>query len=324
MILAEISNGTRDVAEIYDHIKILAALNADEYREAKNERGHTFSLDDYAPQIRGLIRCFEGIEKVDLELFPKDKVGSLYAIISKVEQFFNKLKNPNFTESHWNSIEHELQQIHAQAHSEMGSIRLHSISPEDSRMEQLVNDAEVAAKDIDRKRNESEEVLQKLQDELNKQGVSKEARPFNREAEKLGRSKKIWGWLLIISISLIIAVGYKLFAGIEIQEENVPWALNHLFGRLSILGALWYASLFCSRNYRAAAHGKVINERCRNALDSFETFVAGTSDPAVKNTILQRATETIFSHQTTGFGQRETVEPPAIVSPLLGGFTGKD
>lgn len=323
MILDEITPGTRNVVEIYDHIKALAELNANEYKEVKNERGHTFSLDDYASQIRGLIRCFVGIEKLDIEFYPKNELHSLSETISQVEQFFNNLNSPDFSESNLNSIEHELPRIHEAAYSVMRNIRRHSILPDDSRIQQLVKDAQAKVKDIGAMKTDSEKLLQKLQDESNKQGVSEEARPFNREAERLGRSKKLWGWLLVASIILIIAVGYTLFAGNEIQEENVSLTLSHLFARLSVLGALWYASLFCSRNYRAAAHGKIINERCRNALESFEKFVAGTSDPAVKDTILQRATETIFSHQTTGFGQRETVEPNSMLPPLLGGFADR-
>ena len=324
----ELPHNATDVDLIHNRIKALAGLNADDYNKVKSDKGHTFNLEDHISQIRGLIRCFEGIEKVDLELYPKNKLTSnnepLQRIILDTEQFFNELKDPGFTQSHLDAIEQKLKGIHERAHSKMGSIKAHSTSPDDSRMQDRAIYAGKLLKDMEKKNNNAGVILQKLQDESNKQGVSKEARPFKDEAERFDRSQTKWYWFLVASILLIIVGGLVSVLVFEIPTGDVSSTLSHVLARLSVLGALWYAALFCSRNYRAAAHGKIINNRCANALDSFEQFVAGTSDTAVKNAVLQRATETIFSHQTTGFGQREKVEPPLIFSQLVGGFAGKD
>ena len=114
-----------------------------------------------------------------------------------------------------------------------------------------------------------------------------------------------------------------MFLEFDVPTGNEFEILSHLFARLSVLGALWYVTIFCSRNYRAAAHGKIINERCRNSLDSFRIFADGAHDVDAKKAVLLRATETIFSHQTTGFGQREKGETNFISPHMLGGFVGK-
>ena len=331
MPLTELPRRETDASKIYDHIKALASLEADTFKEAKNKKGDIFNLREHQPGIKRLIKCFRGIEKTDIESFPKQKLTdpSFYfdEAISNVERFFNRLTNPDFTSENVNSVGHDLPTIYADAYEKMGWIKLHSTSQDDSRVQQLVSDAENLLKKANDAQNDWEKLSQTLRDELNKQGISKEAHPFHLEAENFGRSQKLWGRLLGFSILLIIFVGLALFLWFKIPTENLSLTLSHLLSRLSVLGALWYATIFCSRNYRAAAHGKIINERCRNALNSFEVFLDGTSDPAVKNAVLQRATETIFSHQTTGFGQREKCdksETNFILKSLAGGFTEKD
>ena len=175
MILTEISPSETNVHIIYNHIEALAALESDIFKEVKNREGFTFSLGKHYGEIKGLIKCFEGIEREDLESYPKNEIinDSLSQTICSVEEFFNLLTNRDFNSDDLLSIGDRLPNIHADAYKKMGRIKLHSTSPYNSRVQQVVSKLENLSRDLGRIKNDSEKVLQYLQDQSNKKEISK-------------------------------------------------------------------------------------------------------------------------------------------------------
>ena len=326
MAITELDRNENNLDTIYEHIKILADLNIDDYQSLETQEGDSLNLENLVPGIRRTTRCFIGIQKSDLEMFPKSRLYELVDVIYRVEDFLNRVQNPNSTQTrdNVNEREGELSTLYDEIHPVIGQVKLHSISPDNSEMQSILNHTKIDSQSIKEMEKEATKLLETLRNYLKREGVSNEAKPFNDVIQKHRSHKRWWGISFGFFIACIIGTGFWLFLGREIPIDNVSLTLSHLLTRMTILGALWYAAYFCNRNYRVAAHQQIINERCKNSLDSFQVFVDGASDQAVKDAILRTATETIFSHQPTGFGQRETVHPNSILVNLLGEVTGKD
>lgn len=76
-------------------------------------------------------------------------------------------------------------------------------------------------------------------------------------------------------------------------SEGIPTGLAEAAARIVIVGALYFASVVCLRNYRAHRHLHVVNTHRRNALKTFETFAKAATDEETKKVILLAASGTI-------------------------------
>ena len=86
--------------------------------------------------------------------------------------------------------------------------------------------------------------------------------------------------------------------------------IQFVAARIILFGVLSYALVSAVRIYRAEAHNQVVNAHRHHALRTFETFTAASSDDATRNAVLMQATQCIFSHRPSGFGQREDDAAP--------------
>ena len=82
--------------------------------------------------------------------------------------------------------------------------------------------------------------------------------------------------------------------------DSVPGTVS----KLALLAVLYYAVIWSARMYRSDQHNAVISQHRHNALRTFETFVNASGDDATKNAVLLHATDSIFSHQASGYSER--------------------
>ena len=102
-------------------------------------------------------------------------------------------------------------------------------------------------------------------------------------------------------------------------------AIQLVAARLLVFGILSYSVVWAGRMYRSQAHNQVVNKHRSDALRTFETFAEATSDAATKNVILVQATQCIFSHRPSGFGQQDNdVAPSSHMLELTRGMIGPE
>jgi hypothetical protein len=142
-------------------------------------------------------------------------------------------------------------------------------------------------------------------------GVSEQSACFRNQANLHKRAA--WTWLLSGGV---LAAGSALFAWLALSTIPQPGPsvstaqyIHFALPRVLVLSLLFYVLFWSAKNYVSHRHNEVVNRHRQNALQTFETFVHATKDDAIKDAVLIRATQAIFTPQPTGYAPSD-VEPP--------------
>jgi len=138
-------------------------------------------------------------------------------------------------------------------------------------------------------------------------GVAQHAIHFKQESK--GHAQARWKWLVTTSVFAALILFYGGFNVYYYTTHvlDIPTAqlVQLSISKIVVFGALYFALIWAGRMYRAESHNWVINQHRQNALSTFETFVKAASDEQTKSAVLLQATQSIFSHQPSGFSQHE-------------------
>ena len=150
-------------------------------------------------------------------------------------------------------------------------------------------------------------IISSAQDELASAGVEKHSLIFNTEAETHKASADSWKQWSIILIALVVVVVLTFFAIFVwcLDDVTSPRRLIET-GVLAalIISMLSYAISLTVKNFFAEKHLESVNRHKANCLSTFNTFV-DSADEERKAAVLLQATQTIFSHQKSGFLSKE-------------------
>ncbi|HBY54575.1 MAG TPA: hypothetical protein DEH15_19330 [Marinilabiliales bacterium] len=150
-------------------------------------------------------------------------------------------------------------------------------------------------------------ILNSAQSELSKAGVEKHSDIFNSQALVHSKEASSWRKYSIILISLIVLIAFAFFiviAFIISTEGRTVIIETSIFGAL-IISILSYSLSLCVKNYFAEKHNESVNRHKANCLGTFNTFI-DSADEERKAAVLLHATQTIFSHQRSGFLSKDT------------------
>lgn len=158
------------------------------------------------------------------------------------------------------------------------------------------------------------EVLNSARTELSKGGVNKHSGIFEEQALEHKQNGETWKIniivLLIVNVLIIVSI---LFSVIWFIEERSVRIEVGIFGAI-LISLISYAIVLCTKNYFAEKHNQNINKHRANCLGTYNTFV-DSADEERKAAILLHATNTIFSHQTSGYLARES--EPNNPNPII-------
>ena len=171
----------------------------------------------------------------------------------------------------------------------------------------LTKRAQDAIKSIQMNLKESADIIEKLRLAAATVGTDVHYVHFAEAASSYKNRGKDWlrGTIIFAFFTLIFGawnIWYYLFNSpnlTSIQTLQVGMA------KLVVFGLLYYAALWCGKMYKAQQHNYVVNQHRHIALNTFETFVAATSDPQTKEAILLQAAQSIFLPQHSGFAPQE-------------------
>jgi len=120
-----------------------------------------------------------------------------------------------------------------------------------------------------------------------------------------------------IVVVLVLALRFPILA-----NETSPQIAQYVVSRVSTIGLLAYASLFCVRNYRSHRHLAVANAHRANALATFKTFVNAASDESDEGEGPRRSHRDASSRLRPSGYLAEDPEPSRIVE-IIKSFGGK-
>lgn len=150
-------------------------------------------------------------------------------------------------------------------------------------------------------------ILSSAQSELSKAGVEKHSDIFDLQAKGHTQGASNWRKYSIILIILIVAIALIFFVVIAFflsSKDRTIIIETSIFGAL-IISILSYSLSLCVKNYFAEKHNESINRHKANCLGTFNTFI-DSADEERKAAVLLQATQTIFSHQRSGFLSKDT------------------
>lgn len=181
----------------------------------------------------------------------------------------------------------------------------------------LDTEARAAKRSIDEKAKEMETVFkektemldgleQEIRKQLAKQGVTKQAKFFEDEAEIHDDAADKWGtstlrWAGVLSVTAIASLAtYKLPL---IAATNLPEAIQLTTGKLVLLGALAFMLIRSARNYQAHKHSQAINRHKQNSLLTYTALVEAGPTPETRSIVLNHAAASIYALPDTGYGR---------------------
>ena len=274
------SNET-DATAIAEACQKVANWNPDDFAEIKGS-DFTINFSAGVPVIRRLVSIFAGIERPDIEALTTANRQLLSNRLRVVHKIFSEIEQPN-QRFDSQQMSDRLRQTYEETRNNLVNI-IAFIRPETTdQMQSILEDAQRKAREMDSWRDEAERVLAGIRDASAKAGVPKHARRFETAAERFGGSKIRWLRAAIALAGLTMFVGWWLLVWQQPDTTQLAETVPFILARVFVLGVLSYALVWSGKMFRAATHNQIVNEHRRDALETFETFVNGTSVPYHKS-----------------------------------------
>ncbi|MBN1271218.1 MAG: hypothetical protein JXB26_03015 [Candidatus Aminicenantes bacterium] len=142
-------------------------------------------------------------------------------------------------------------------------------------------------------------------------GVTTQANYFERQAKEHRRGSRIWLFLTGLFSAFLIGFGVLIWINVKkmiLENYNTTQLIQISIAKLIIFTVLYYAVIWAGKAYKSHKHNYIVNKHRENALLTFRAFIESTDNPEIKNAVLLKATETIFSPQLSGFISSEKDE----------------
>ena len=157
-------------------------------------------------------------------------------------------------------------------------------------------------------------------------GVTHHASRFAEEADRHDKAR--WWWLGATGIFFALLLFYSIWIlcgnATTVSATSTEQLIQAAIARVLLFSVLSSGLVWTARMYRAASHNWVVNRHRQHALSTFETFATAASDDQTKNAVLLQATQSIFSHQPSGFapGEKEATASPQVLE-IIRNATGR-
>lgn len=147
-------------------------------------------------------------------------------------------------------------------------------------------------------------------------GVSQNAEHYSLAAEENKNSAKSWLWATsVLAVITLLVAAWFLKNSLSYTPSTVAESIQYVSSKVLLLTVLFSALYWAGKNYRAYKHNQTLNSHRKVALQTFRTFVEGTSDERVKDAILLHAAQAAFGSRSTGFDGGDSEAGP--VHPIV-------
>ena len=195
-----------------------------------------------------------------------------------------------------------------------GVQQLQSLQVLQSQLKQRLNEADSAAKPLEKQVKEAQEQIKnktaQLWEAVSAAEVSAQSGYFESEGQKHVAASYVW--MVLVFTAMALLVGYALH-GDELFPVDLPEeggiALTYAIAqaavtRVLVVTVLGYALFFCVRNYAVHRHNAIVNRHRKNALSTYIALVEANSTPENRDIVLAQAARCIFAPQESGYVRR--------------------
>ena len=166
---------------------------------------------------------------------------------------------------------------------------------------------------------------------------------FKEEANRHKKNSKVW--LIVASfITLAIILLAKYLLGVDstiVDNPTSAWQnqlsdkivlaiiVKNIVAKLIVFSTLFFVLALVVKSYKVNKHNEILNSHRHNTLNTFKSFIsAAGDDKQTKNAILLQTVQSIFSHQSTGYNDKESdpVNPNTKILEIIRDYvkTGKE
>jgi hypothetical protein len=349
------SNSAKALAKEIADVKIEQLVRADL---------NQFNLEPWRHVFERVLLFNRDIVDADLSVLPASTVEGFINRCTSVKQALHNVLNYTVTSGDPNRqrpemVAHLEAQFHdqynhcampltyAKSHSSVvqtEAAKLRSLAAEvaaaKEKFTQAVGEIDQQKQQNEKKANDMLEAMRKAAAEI---GVSQEAAHFQSVARAFQRGSLRW-LIAAAFAAILVFIGLAYLLDPQRPISKIPFLTNytppidpglprdpgamveHALARVGIVSLLSTVLWFCLRNYSASRHNYIVNNHRAVALTTFQTFVAGTATPAVKDAVLLRASEAAFSAQSSGYLKGEGGEPPQVthLTEIVKSAAGRD
>lgn len=287
----------------------------------REKLGTDLHFEAGVPYFARILRLFEDVRLADLDGVPlnllqaiKKHAHSAFDLFSRIQNFSTAVDNPRaqrdalITEaqdnyqSYYGTIAPPLAYAGKKG-TDFSELERRAKDTAD-RVDQILNEAKA---DVAKAQKEASTVLESIRNVAAESGVTQHQIHFENEAKTEGRSAV--AWLVATIIFGVFALGFA-FNSVDFfvtaPDLSLPQLAQIAIAKVLTFSVLSFGLIWCSSIYKTHKHNYVINRHRRNALGTFEAFAKATEDVDVKNAVLLRATEAIFSPAATGYSSPAT------------------
>ncbi len=256
------------------------------------------------------------LKNLPLDLLPDQEIdqligvfGQIMAQVTQIRSFTIVQQNPTGArDSIVNSIRGQATQLYVQAQSRIPFLAYQrgDVRRNEEALSRAVADARAALADATKyskaRREEVESIVAAAREASASVGVAHFTAEFGGTATAQENSARVWltvtGCLALATIAAALAFPFIfVVSGPQFDLH----AVQIITSKLVALGALFTATVWCGRMYKATKHQAAMNAHRANALKTFEAFVKATSDDQTRNAVLMETTRSIFAITTTGY-----------------------
>lgn len=304
--------------EIADLLTKITALKAADLARTE-ELGKKLSYESGVPLFRAIIDFFRRFGQADISFLSIHLLNEVRDACQDVNNCFDNIRTIDLTslgnpaaerDGHIAELDNAFGNrvtllaplLAASGHESL------SLREKEEDTKRLIADLHRMKVDVEKEKDEIlssvRSALTEVQEAAAKAGVATHAVHFDAEAKKYEQSSAKW-----LKRTVVLAIGALVLTGVAavhsfIASPSVGQSVQIAVSKIAVLAIVYSCMIWAARIYRSERHNWTVNrDRC-NALLSFETFVAASSDTPTKNAVLLQATESIFGHQPSGFSDK--------------------
>lgn len=295
---------------------------------AVNPAFGSINFEKVLPELQNFRRLLAALSSSDLALVPQPKRNDIVSSIKVLADLIQQMNNFNLESANPTELRNTIQSGIIKNYNALFDkvapyvpalfVGLDAVFESARRTIASTNEQQAQALADQRKvLEESHQALAAIKKITADAGVTQEAKHFSTAATEYATASNRWAAATVLVASLGVIWGLALIWVIPINPDAKPAEIvQQALAKIIVFTALYYALIFCARNYSANRHNYVVNKHKENSLGTFEAFVrAANSDNSIKNAVLLQATTSIFTAPPSGYsaGKEGDSEPPSKI-----------
>lgn len=291
------------------------------------------NFEDVVPDFEKMLDVVKQLHDRDITRLPtteldriKKGLTPLQQVINEVQAFSLQQENPHTA---CDNIKARIQKMYDDLMSHtMASLAFTATQSTDyDRIEReakgVLADVKDTAKEfqstLQQQKEDAQKALEAVQEQAAKAGVSAHSKNYHDQAFAHEKAGKGWFVATVVAASATLLAAVAGLVAVFFYTPQTPSeAIQYVAAKIVVLAVLWFAIIWCSKNYRSEKHNETLNRHRANSLGTFQTFTEGTSDGPTKDAILVFCAQSAFGHQPTGYEKDHGKDgEPQIVNPVI-------